>query len=68
MPTARPHGRWPVAEHLPLLFRDRTAQGAADQAKAWCRSEGMRVRTLASIKQRDDLPTWGADDDPYVTL
>lgn len=28
----------------------------------------MRVRTLATIKQRDDLPTWGDDADPYVTL
>mgnify|MGYP007071612198 FL=1 len=57
-----------MAEPLALLFRDRTPQGAATQAKAWAKAEGMRVRTLATIKQRDDLPTWGDDADPYVTL
>ena len=57
-----------MSEPLALLFRDRTPEGAADQAKAWARAEGLTVRTVARIKSRDDLPTWGADDDPYVTL
>lgn len=57
-----------MAEHVPVLFRDRTPQGAADQAKAWARGEGLRTRTVATIKRRDDLPTWGDDVDPYVTL
>lgn len=57
-----------VAEPITLLFRDRTPEGAAEQAKAWVRSEGMRIRTLGRIDRRDDLPTWGAADDPYVTL
>lgn len=57
-----------MAEPLALLFRDRTPEGAAEQAKDWCREEGMRIRTLGRIDRRDDLPTWGADDDPYVTL
>ena len=56
------------AVRIPVLFRDTTPEGAADQAKGWARSEGLPLRTVASIKRRDDLPTWGADHDPYVTL
>lgn len=55
-------------ERLPVLFRDTTPEGAAEQAKAWARTEGLTLRTVASIKRRDDLPTRGADHDPYVTL
>lgn len=57
-----------MAEQLAVLFRDRTADGASEQAKAWARAEGLTVRTVARIRQRDDLPTWGADDDPCATL
>lgn len=57
-----------MSEHLPVLFRDRTAEGAAEQAKTWARGEGLRIRTVGRIDRRDDLPTWGDDADPYVTL
>lgn len=57
-----------MAERLPVLFRDTTPEGAADQAKDWAHTEGLTLRTVASIRRRDDLPTWGADHDPYVTL
>lgn len=57
----------PATEHLPLLFRDRTGEGAAAKARQWAKDEGLTVRTLARIVRRDDLPTWGAEDDPYVT-
>lgn len=56
-----------MAEHLPVLFRDTTPGGATDQAKAWAKAEGMRVRTIATVKRRDDLPGWGSDADPYIT-
>lgn len=57
-----------MAEHLPVLFRGTTADDATTQAKEWARGEGLRVRTIATVKRRHDLPTWGADDDPRVSL
>jgi len=56
------------AEHVPVLFRGTTPEHASKQAKAWAKGKGFRVRTVATIKRRDDLPTWGADEDPYTDL
>ena len=53
---------------LTVLFRGTTPEHAAEQAKAWARAEGMQVRTVASIRRRTDLPTWGADDDPTIDM
>lgn len=57
-----------MAEHLPLLFRDRTAEGAAAKARQWAKDEGLTVRTLARIVRRDDLPAWGDDADPTIPI
>lgn len=51
-----------MAEHLPVLFRDRTADGAVAQAKAWAREEGLTLRTIgrvvvAAIPDSIALPT-----------
>jgi hypothetical protein len=57
-----------VSERLPVLFRAVTPEAASEMAKAWARAEGLRIRTVASIRRRDDLPAWCADHDPYVTV
>lgn len=51
-----------------VLFRDRDADGAVAQAKAWARPEGLTLRTIGRVQRRDDLPTWGADEDPTIPV
>lgn len=57
-----------MTEPITVLFRGTTPEHAAEQAKQWAHDEGLRVRTVRRIKRRMDLPTWGADDDPYTDL
>lgn len=47
-----------MTEHLPVIFRAPTPQAAAAAAKAWARAEGIRIRTVASVRRRDDMETW----------
>ena len=46
-----------TTESVPTLFRAASAEDAATAAKAWARSEHLRVRTIASIRARGD-GTW----------
>lgn len=57
-----------MAEHLVVLFRDRDADGAVAQAKAWAKSEGLTLRTIGSVRRRDDMPAWGDDTDPTIPV
>lgn len=57
-----------MAEHLPVLFRAATPEGATEQAKAWARSEGLTTRTIARVVRRDDMPTWSDDADPTIAV
>jgi hypothetical protein len=57
-----------VAEPVIVLFRDRTADGAVAQPKAWARSEGLTLRTIGSVRRRDDMPAWGDDTDPNIPV
>lgn len=57
-----------TAEHLPVLFRGRTPEEASEAAKVWARFEGLRVRTIATIRRREDMPSWASDDDPPEQL
>ena len=57
------------AEHVPTLFRGLTPEDASAAAKAWARAEGLRVRTIATIRRRDDLPVWTPEGPAWeVTL
>ena len=51
-------------DHIPVLFRARTADAASAAAKAWARAEGIRVRTVARVERREDMEPWAADVPP----
>ena len=58
-----------MTEQIALVFRDPTAAGAIEQAKAWCRTEGLRVRTIVRVTERIDIPEWTPEGKAWqVTL
>lgn len=57
-----------MAEHVVVLFRDRTADGAVTQAKRWARDEGLTLRTIGRVDLREDIPTVGDDADPTIPI
>ena len=57
-----------TAEHLPTIFRGRTPDEASEAAKVWARFEGLRVRTIATIRRREDFPDWPSAEDPGASL
>ena len=58
-----------TVEHVPTVFRGKTSQDAIDAAKAWAKAEGLRVRTIARVTRRIDIPEWTPEGPAWqVTL
>lgn len=53
-----------MTEHIPVLFRAPTADAAREAAKAWARAEGIRIRTVASVRRREDMQAWATEVPP----
>ena len=55
-------------DRMEVIFRAPTAEDAQGLAKAWARTEGLRIRTVASVKRREDMRTWDVGPAWMVTL
>lgn len=45
-------------DRVAVIFRAPDAEGATGLAKHWARGEGLRIRTVASCRRREDMRTW----------
>lgn len=57
-----------TTDRVPVVFRAHTAEEAQAIAKRWARDEGLRIRTIASVRRRPDMATWDVGPAWEVTL
>lgn len=57
-----------ITDRVAVVFRAPDAEAATGLAKHWARNEGMRIRTVASCRRREDMRTWDVGPAWEVTL
>lgn len=57
-----------AADRVSVVFRSTDSDGAVSLAKHWARGEGLRIRTIASVRRREDIPAWEIGPAWEVTL